>query len=331
MRRREFLGVVSGATAAILPFAARAQPLGGLRRLGILFNGPEHDPVSVRYKTAFEQSLRVLGWFEDRNIQIDRRWSAGNPALTRLYAPELVALAPDALMCLSSTNLQALQQASRSIPIVFALVSDPVAQGFVPNLARPGGNITGFTAYESSVANKWMDLLRQLSPGLSRVGLMFNPEISVQSRQFLASMQAAAPSFGIEVIALPVRSVTEVEPAVAGLAQGPKSGLVVPTDQFLSAHRKLLISHIAQHRVPTIYAQHEFVADGGLMFYGIDQVEQVRRAAIYVDRILKGAKAGDLPVQNPTKYQSIISIKAARALGVEVPLSLLLTADEVIE
>jgi putative ABC transport system substrate-binding protein len=232
---------------------------------------------------------------------------------------------------LSSTNLRALQRQTSTIPIVFALVSDPVAQGFVTSLARPGGNITGFSAYEFSMGGKWVDLLKQLVPGLARVGLLFNPDVSIQSKEFMRSVEATAPSFDVDAVALPVRSSEDLEKTVTGVTQLVNTGLIVSTDQFLSARRKVLIELVAKHRIPTIYAQPEFALDGGLISYGTDQAEQLRRAAIYVDRILRDFEPGSLPVQNPIKFKCVINLKTARALGIDVPLSLLLNADEVIE
>ncbi len=328
MRRREFIALL-GCAAFTRPPSARAQQR--MRRLGLLINGPEADPVTRKYLAAFEQPLRALGWIETQNIHNDRRWTEGNPALTRRYAPELVALSPDVILSLSSPNLAALQQATHNIPIVFALVSDPVAQGFVPNLTHPGGNITGFSAYDVSVGGKWVDVIKQLVPRLARVGLLFNPDVSIQTKEFMSSIEAAARVLHIEAVTLPIHTVDEIETTVATFAQHADSGLIVPTDQFLSTHRQLLIGLVAQHRLPTIYAQLEFISDGGLMSYGIDQADQVRKAAIYVDRILKSTKPGDLPIQNPTKFLSVINVKTARALGIEVPIHLLMTADQVIE
>ena len=288
MKRREFIMLLGGAAAA-WPLAARAQRP-EMRRLGVLMNGSEGDPIMKGYLAAFEQPLRPLGWTEQQNIHIDRRWTAGDPERTRLYAPELVALAPDAILSLSSANLKALQRETRSIPIVFALVSDPVAQGFVMSLAHPEGNITGFSAYEFSIGGKWVDMLKQLSPGLAQVGLLFNPDVSIQSKEFMRSIEATAPSFGVNAAALPVRSSEELESTIAAAARQSNGGLIVPTDQFLSVRRKLLIDLVAKHRIPTIYAQPDYVSDGGLISYGTDQAEQLRKAAIYVDRILRGAK-----------------------------------------
>ena len=328
--RREFISLLGGAAAA-WPLAARAQQQPAVRRLGVLMNGSEDDPIMRRYLAAFEQPLRPLGWTERQNIHIDRRWTAGDPERTRLYAPELVALAPDAILSLSSSNLRALQRETRTIPIVFALVSDPVAQGFVASLAQPNGNITGFSAYEFSIGGKWVDLLKQLAPGLAQVGLLFNPDVSIQSREFMHSIEATAPSFGVNAVALPVRSSDELETTIAAVARQSNAGLIVPTDQFLSVRRKLLIDLVAKHRIPTIYAQPDYVSDGGLISYGTDQAEQLRKAAIYVDRILRGAKPGDLPIQNPTKFNCVINLKTAGTMGMDVPLGLLLNADEVIE
>jgi putative ABC transport system substrate-binding protein len=328
MRRREFI-VLLGCAAFTWPSSARARRR--MRRLGLLMNGSEVDPVMRRYLSAFEQPLRALGWIEHQNIHIDRRWTEGNPVLTQRYAPELVALSPDVILSLSSSNLAALQQKTHNVPIVFALVSDPVAQGFVSNLSHPGGNITGFTAYDASMGGKWVELIKHLVPRLARVGLLFNPNVSIQSKEFLRSIEAAAGLLQIDAVSLPVHTVDQIEPTVAVFAQHAGSGLIVPPDQFLSVHRQLLIRLVAQHRLPAIYAQFEFMSDGGLISYGIDQADQVRKAAVYVDRILKGTKPGDLPVQNPTKFLSIINVKTARVLGIEVPFDFLMTADQVIE
>jgi putative ABC transport system substrate-binding protein len=330
MRRRDFITFLGGAAVG-WSLTAHAQQTERMRRLGLLMNGPEADPVMRKYLAAFEKPLRALGWVENQNIHIDRRWTEANPVLTRRYAPELVALSPDVILSLSSSNLAALRRVTHDIPIVFALVSDPVAQGFVPNLAHPGGNITGFSAYDASMGGKWVDLIKQVVPALTVIGILFNPKVSIQSKQFMSWVEAAARSLGIETVALPIHTVAEIETTIAAFARRANSGLIVPTDQFLSVHRQLVIGLVAQHHLPTLYAQLEFMSDGGLMFYGIDQADQIRKAAIYVDRILKGTKPGDLPIQNPTKFLCVINVKTARGLGIEVPLKLLMTADEVIE
>jgi len=328
--RRELLAAL-GSAAAAWPMAARAQQGERVRRLGILMNGAETDPLSQGYVAAFQQGLRALGWSNGKNLQTDIRWTSGDPERTRLYAPELVGLAPDVILCVSSSNLAALQRATPSLPIVFTLVSDPIAQGFVASLARPGGNITGFTAYESSIGGKWIDLLKQIAPELGRVAVLFNPDVSIQSRLYLRSVEAAAPSFGVEVSVNRVRSTEEIEPVVAAVSQQRNAGLIIPTDAFLTVRRHLVVELAARYRVPAIYPQYEYVAAGGLMYYGIDFNDQFRQAAVYVDRILRGGKPADLPIHQPMKFRLVINLKAARDLGIEVPMGLMLRTDEVTE
>jgi putative tryptophan/tyrosine transport system substrate-binding protein len=334
MRRRDFITLVGGAAATHLspwPMVARAQQPAQMRRLGVLMNGAETDQNSQRYLAAFQQALRPLGWIEGKSLSVDVRWTAGDPERTRVYAPELVSLAPDVILSASSPNLVALRRLTRTVPIVFTLVTDPVAQGFVSSLSHPDGNITGFTAYEPSMASKWVDLLKQIAPSLARVCLMFNPDVSVQSKLFWRSIEATASSFGLEATAVPVRSVDEIETGIAGVALTPSAGLIVPTDGFLTRHRQLLVELVARHRIPAVYPQRQYVDAGGLMFYGTNLFDQFRQSAIYVDRILKGMKPGDLPIQQPTKFDLIINLRAARALGIELPIGLMLQASEVIE
>jgi putative ABC transport system substrate-binding protein len=324
--RREFITLLGG--AASWPLAARAQPA---RRIGMLMNSAETDAISHAFAAAFEQALRKLGWTEDQNLRIERRWRADTSEQASAYAAELVALAPEAILCSSTTNLAALLRLTRTIPIVFVQVSDPVAQGFVSNLAKPGGNITGFGSYEFSIGGKWLDLLKQLTPRLARVTLIFNPDTSPQSKFFLRSLEAAAPSFGVELTPAPVRNITDVERAIGGLADQQNRGLIFPTDSFTTKLAQLIVELTARYRVPAIYARREFVAAGGLMRYSIDYGEQFRQAASYIDRILRGANPGDLPVQQPTKFELVINLKTAKALGLQIPDNLLALADEVIE
>ena len=260
---------------------------------------------------AFTQQLRRLGWVEGQNLQIEYRWNAGDAALTRTNAAELVALSLDAILASTTNSLIALQRLSPASPIVFIQVSDPVTQGFVLSMARPGGNITGFAAYEFSIGGKWLDLLKQMVPALARVGVMFNPETTSQIKFFIDSIEAAAPTFGVNVVATPVHDVADIEPVISGLSRQPNSGLIVTTGSFMSVHRKPLIEAAARYRVPTIYPTRVFVVDGGLMRYGGEYQDQYRQAGVYVDRILKGAKAGDLPVQTPTKFSLNINLKTA--------------------
>jgi putative ABC transport system substrate-binding protein len=262
------------------------------------------------------------------------RWSAGDPERIGAYAAELAGMPPDLILASSSAYLAALLRTTRTIaiPIVFVQVSDPVAQGFVSNLAHPGGNITGFTSFEPSIAGKWLDFLKQAVPSLSRVAVIFNPDTSPQSKLFVPVVKASASSLAIEeVIVIPVHAVADFEPAIANFSRHPNSGLIFSSDQFAYSHRGLILELVARYRVPAIYWSEAFARDGGLIYYGFDEEVQFRQAAIYADRILKGANPGDLPIQQPTKFPLIVNLTAARALGIEMPMSLLLRADEVIE
>ena len=327
MRRRDFI-ILLGGLAASWPLAARAQQM---RRLGVLVNRIETDTLEQSYVSAFEQQLHKLGWREGQNLHTEYRWNGGDTALARNHAAELIALRPDVIVSTSTAALSALQRLSPTAPIVFLQVSDPVTQGFVVSMANPGGNITGFASYEFSIGGKWLDLLKQLVPGIRRVAVMFNPE-TPQTRFFLPSIEAAAPTLGISVTTLPVQNVQDIEQAIAAFSHQPDGGLILPTDGFTAAHHKDIIEVIARYRVPAISnAAMPFVKDGGLMSYGPDDTEQFRQAAVYVDRILKGSKAGDLPVQTATKFSLSINLKTAQTLGIEIPLSILLTADEQVE
>src|SRR5215469_16523418 len=327
MRRREFITILGGAAAA-WPLAARAQQL---RRLGVLMNRVEADPLARSFVLAFEQQLHKLGWSEGQNLQTEYRWNGGDTNLARVYAAELLAFRPDVILSSSTANLTTLQRLSPTAPIVFLQVSDPVAQGFVVNLANPGGNITGFASYEFTIGGKWLELLKQLVPTVKRVAVMFNPERS-QNKFFLSSIEAAAPKLDISVTTLRVQSIDEIEPAIAGFARELDGGLILPADTYIAVHHKHIIEVIARYRVPAISnVGASFVQDGGLMSYGPDTQDQFRQTAIYVDRILKGAKAGDLPIQAATKFNLAINLKTARMLGIEIPLNILLAADEQIE
>jgi ABC-type uncharacterized transport system substrate-binding protein len=328
MRRRDFVTLLGSAAAAWPLAAARAQQP---RRIGVLMNGVETDAASRGYVAAFVQGLGRLGWIDGKNLHIDYRWNGGDAELARAYAAELVKLAPDVILSSSTPNLSALQRLSPTIPTVFIEVSDPITQGFVLNLARPGGNITGFASFEFTIGGKWLDLLRQLAPAIARVAVMFNPQTSPQSKYFQGSIESAASTLGVSAIAAPVQSVADVERAIENLSRQPNSGLIFLSDSFTLANRKLIVELAARYRVPAIYASIGAVRDGGLISYGPEFGDQFRQAAIYVDRILKGAKPGELPIQSPTKFTLGINLKAAKALGIEVPLSLLLIADEQIE
>jgi putative ABC transport system substrate-binding protein len=330
MRRREFIGLI-GSAAATWPLAARAQQPERMRRIGVLMNGVADHPEDPNYLPSFLRALRKLGWIDGQNVHIEYRWNAGDAERARIYAAELVALTPDVVLSASTTNLTALQTSTRNIPIVFVQVSDPVAQGFVPNLAHPGGNLTGFAAFEPSIAGKWLDLLKQFSPGIVRVAVIFNPDTSPQSKLFMRSIAAVAPSFGVEAIETPVRETADIEAAIDQFSRQPNGGLIFPSDTFTGMRSEGIVKLAAHYRLPSISAFASFVTRGGLMFYAPDFDDQFRQAAFYVDRILKGGKPGDLPVQEPTKYSLVISAKAAKALNIEIPLSLLMRADEVIE
>jgi putative ABC transport system substrate-binding protein len=329
MKRREFITLLAGAAVTASPFVARAQQI---RRVAVISTSAETNPDMQVNKAAFEQRLSTLGWRQGQNLHIEYRWAGGDAQRARAHVTEVVDLAPDVIIAGSTAVLALLQKATRTIPTIFAGVSDPVAQGFVPNLSRPGGNITGFTAYEFSIGGKWLDLLKQISPSIKRVALLGNPTTSPQFKFNLASIESAGSSLGVDVVAAPVRDKPQLEAAIADIARAPAGGLIVANDQFLlSRHLSDVVGLTARHRVPAIYAQRPFVVAGGLMRYGLLSIDQYRGAAIYVDRILKGANPGDLPTQLPTRYELVINVKAAAALELELPMALMLRADEVIE
>jgi putative ABC transport system substrate-binding protein len=331
VKRRDVITLLGGAAAAAWPLAARAQSDSRVRRIGVLMDGVTTDPIRQARVRAFTEQLRKLGWIEGENVHTEFRWDGGQPALTRTYAAELVRLAPNVILSVGTPNLAALQRLSPATPIVFVEVSDPEAQGFVMNIAHPGANITGFAYYEFTIGGKWLDLLKQMVPAIARVVVMYNPETAPQSHFFISSIESAALILGVDVTAVPVRSVAEIEPAIARLAQQPNSGLIHPPDTFLSTHRKVFVQAAARYHVPSIDPDAASVSEGGLMSYHAEVDDSFRQAGVYVDRILKGTKPGDLPVQVPTKFTLSINLKTARDLGIEVPLSLLLIADEQIE
>jgi putative ABC transport system substrate-binding protein len=329
IRRREVITLLGTTTMmAAWPLAARGQQP---RRVAVLMNGARTDTGRQELLSAFEQQLRKLGWTEGQNLRTEYRWNNGDAALARTYAAELIAFGPDVILSSSTTNLITLQRLSPTAPIVFVQVSDPVAQGFVLNIARPGGNITGFALFEFTIGGKWVDLLKQLVPTLKRVAVMFNPETSPQSQFFMESIETAGPKLGVGVTAMPVRDALEIDPAIARLSEGGTDSLIVPTGSFIAGNRNRIIEAAARHRVPAIYWDASFVQDGGLISYGAEFREQFRQAAVYVDRILKGEKPADLPVQNPTKYELAVNLRTAKALALTVPANLLALADEVIE
>jgi putative tryptophan/tyrosine transport system substrate-binding protein len=329
MKRREFITVLGGAAAA-WPLAALAQQSERVRRIGVLMGLAANDPEGQARIAAFLQGLQELGWSVGRNVRIDIRWSAGNADDTRKYAAELVALAPDIILASTTPSAGALLQATRTVPIVFTVVADPVGAGFVDSLARPGGNATGFITFEYGLAAKWLELLKEVAPGTTRAAVLRDPAITAGIGQF-AAIQTAAPSLGMEIVPVNVSDASEIERAVAAFARVGNGGLIVTGSPLTALHRNLIILLTARHKLPAVYNNRYFAADGGLMAYGPDLVGQHRPAARYVDRILKGEKPADLPVQVPTKYELVINLKTAKALGLEIPSSVLARADEVIE
>jgi putative tryptophan/tyrosine transport system substrate-binding protein len=329
MKRREFITLAGGAAAA-WPLAARAQQPERLRRIGVLMYLAADDPDSPARVAAFAQGLQELGWIDGRNIRIDYRWGAGDTERYRAYAAELVALAPDVILVSSGSALAAVQNATRTVPIVFVNVGDPVGAGYVASLARPGGNTTGFTLWEWGISGKWLELLKEIVPAMTRAAVIRDPSITSGTAQF-AAIQALAPSLGVELTPVDARDSSGIEQTIAGFARGSNCGLIVTASPSAMRRRELIIALAAKHRLPAVYAIRNFVADGGLISYGTNEIEQHRRAAAYVGRILKGEKPADLPVQAPTKYELVINLKTAKALGLEIPSSVLARADEVIE
>jgi putative ABC transport system substrate-binding protein len=326
IERREFLATLGGAAA--WPLAARAQQPERARRIGVLMNLAADDPQALSRITAFVQGLQQLGWTEGRNMRIDTRWGAGDAARFHRYAEELLALAPDVILASGTPAIQALQQATRTVPIVFAVVGDPVGMGLVASLARPGGNITGFTPMEFGFGAKWLELLKEIAPRVTRVAVL--RDLTIGPAQ-LSAIQAVAPSFGVELSAVGVREASEIERAVAAFARSSNAGMIVTASTSAAVQRDLIVTLAARHRLPAVYPFRYLVTSGGLISYGANTIDIYRHAAGYVDRILKGEKPGDLPVQAPTKYELVINLKTAKALGLEVPATLLARADEVIE
>jgi putative ABC transport system substrate-binding protein len=328
LRRREFITLLGGA-AANWPHAARAPQPERMRRIGMLMPGDENDPVRKTYVSAFTQALAGLGWTDGRNMRMDLRWGGDDINRIRTLAQELVGLQPDIIVTSSTSATAAVQRETRTIPIVFAGVADPVASGIVARLDRPSGNITGFANSETSLAGKWLELLSEIAPGLKRAAIMFNPDTA--SSLFMPAFETAARSLKVLPITASVHSDGEIETAVIALGREPGGGLVVIAEVFMIAHRVPLISAAARNNVPAVYGRSYFTRDGGLLSYGADLVDAWRRAASYVDRILRGERAGDLPVQFPTKFEMAVNLKTAKALGLAVSQSILLRADEVIE
>jgi putative tryptophan/tyrosine transport system substrate-binding protein len=328
--RRKFITGL-GCTAVAWPLAARAQQPNRMRRVSLLLGIAEDDPETKSRVRAFKQGLRDLDWLEGRNIRIDYRFAASDPDRIKRYVAELVSLAPDVIVGNSTPVIAALRQATSTIPIVFAVVNDPVGQGFISSLAHPGGNITGFSFIEFSMVGKWIGMLRDVSPDLSRVALMFNPDTAPYYDVYLGSFERTPRSIAVDVSAAPVRDLAQIEQVIAKLGQKPGSGLIAPADPFIVVQRETILRSAKTHRVPAVSPYRQFASEGGLMSYGPDTADIFRRAGSYVDRILKGQKAADLPVQSPTKFELAINLQTARALGIEVPSGLLSIADEVIE
>jgi len=332
MRRREFLALLGGIAIAARPGMGRAQHPGRTRRIAILLGVAESDPEAQSRVGALRQELERLGWVDGRNIRIEQRWTGGDAERLRAYTAELVASAPDVIVANPTPIVAALKQATRTIPIVFALVSDPVSSGFVESWAQPGGNITGFTSFESSMAGKWLQALKQMAPRVTQVTVVFNPETAASGGEiFLRPLEEAASPFGFQVRPARVRSAAEIAGLGDPSASGGTTGLLVVPDIFTTNHRDEIIALAARQRLPALYPFRFFAASGGLMSYGIDTLDVFRRAASYVDRILKGAKVGELPVQGPAKFELAINMRTANSLGLTVPPSLLSLADEVIE
>jgi putative tryptophan/tyrosine transport system substrate-binding protein len=331
MRRREFITLFGGAVASSLlhPLAARAQQPDHMRRIGVLAGLAENDPEISGRLAGFRQGLEKLGWVEGGNVRIDYRFAPGGTQ-ARVLARELVSLRPDVILGQSTPAVAALQLESRTIPIVFAGIADPIGSGFVMSLARPGGNLTGLLLYEEGITGKWLGMLREIAPRLERAALVANPK-TTSFDYFLRSAKALAPSLAIDIVPSPVENAADIERTIESFAREPNGGLVLPPDITTVAHRDLIIALAARHHLPAVYTLRVFVAAGGLMFYGTDFVDLFRQAASYVDHILRGAKPADLPMQTPTRYETVVNLKTAKTLGIDVPPSLLVRADEVME
>jgi putative ABC transport system substrate-binding protein len=327
--RREFVATL-GAAATAWPIAARAQQLDRMRRIGVLMSFAAKDPEAQSRAAAFENGLREVGWVKGRNLRIEYRW-ADNPDVLRTHATELVGMAPDLILANSTPAIAALQEQRQAVPIVFTQVTDPVGEGLVSNLAHPGGHLTGFTSFEFSIGTKWLETLKEVAPRVTRVALVFNPQTAPFADLFWRPVEAAAPSFAIVPISTGARTFAELERIVDAFAREPNGSLMVLPDVSTLNYRDAVIGLAARHRLPTIYPFRIFAADGGLLSYGTDVSDVFRRAASYVDRILKGTKPGELPIQAPTKYELVINLKTAKALGLEIPDKVLALANEVIE
>jgi putative ABC transport system substrate-binding protein len=328
MRRREFVGLLGG--AAVWPLVAGAQQTDRMRRIGVLMPVAPDDLEGQARVAAFLQGMAQLGWAEGRNLRIDTRWGAGDAGRLHTYLAELVALAPDVILATGSATLGPLLEATRTVPIVFPIVVDPVGAGFVDSLARPGGNATGFLMFEYGVGGKWLELLKETAPGTTRVAVLRDPALAAGIGQF-AAIQSVAPSLGVELSPINVRDASEIERTVTAFARQPEGGLILTASPLATVHRDLIVRLAARHKLPAVYWQRSYVTGGGLISYGPDFFDQFRRAAGYVDRILRGEKPADMPVQAPGKYELVINLKTAKALGLDMPSSVLARADEVIE
>jgi putative ABC transport system substrate-binding protein len=330
MRRREFVTLLGG-VAAGCPRIARAQQVDRVRRIGVLMGYDESDREGQANFAAFREGLQKLGWTEGRDILIDIRWAAADADLMHRFAKELVALQPDLILTQNTPTTAATLQQTRTIPIIFANVSDPIGSSFVASFSRPGGNVTGFTDIEATIAGKWLELLKEVAPRTTRAAFLFNPATAPFAEYFLSYFKAVAGAFAMEAIIAPVRDTSEIESVIAAQARVPNSGLIVMPEAFMNIHRAEVISLAALYRLPAVYPRRFFAELGGLLSYGNDQSDNFRRTAAYVDRILKGSRPAELPVEQPTKFDLVINLKTAKALGISVPAGLLARADEVIE
>ena len=331
MKRREFITLVAAGATAPWPLVARAQQAERVRRIGMLMSFREDDPEGQQRVALLRQGLKELGWTEGRNIHIDYRWAGGDAAQAEANAAELVSQNPDVIVANSTLLLAAVRNKTSTIPIVFVAVGDPIGQGFVSSFAHPGGNITGFTSFEFATGAKWLELIKEIAPELRRIAFIFNPEAAPYADKIVQSIEPLAHSLGVRLMVTPTRDDREIDRALVAVSGEPNAGLIVSPDVFMYAHRGLIISLAARYRLPAIYAFRPYAADGGLLSYGHDVIEPWRRALTYVDKILKGASPADLPIEQPTKYELVINLKTAKALGLTIPPQLLDRANELIE
>lgn len=329
LNRRHVFAFLGG--TASWPLAARAQQREGMRRIGVLSGFAADDPEGQARIAAFRRGMQEQGWSEGRNLQIDYRWAGPDAGRIKAFAADLVGTSPSVILALSSPSVAALREATRTVPVVFVGISDPVGQGFVASLAQPGGNVTGFTGFEFSLGGKWLGFLKELAPGVSRAAFLFHPEVGPYYLSWLNSVEAAATPLGVQITAAPIRAAADVEAAISTIAALPNGGLIVEPDTYTSANRRLIIELAARYQLPAVYAYARGPAEGGLVSYGPDETDLFRRSASYVDRILKGEQPANLPVQQPLKYELVINVKTAKALGLIVPNTLLIFADVVIE